>query len=182
MPTLWTIGHSTRSAEEFCALLKTHSIEMLVDVRRFPGSRRYPHFGSPQLVKNLHKVGIAYRHMPDLGGRRTPRLDSQNVGWRNEGFRGYADYMKTKAFRGAFDTLLTLARTARTAVMCAEAVPWRCHRTLIADAAVPQGWDVRHIVDRTTAKPHVLTPFALLDGERLTYPLTATAPSEPTLF
>src|SRR5689334_19135925 len=128
---IWTIGHSTRAIEEFIKLLKEQNIGVLADVRQFPGSRRYPQFGQEQLCKSLAKEGIEYVHFPELGGRRKARPDSPNTAWRNEAFRGYADYMMTGEFRAGMGRLLKLARRKRTAIMCAEAVWWRCHRGLI---------------------------------------------------
>src|SRR4051794_40103309 len=130
---IWTIGHSTRSIEEFIGLLQANQIQTLVDVLRFPGSRRHPQFGQAQLSAALARVDIEYWHFPELGGRRTARSDSPNTAWRNAAFRGYADYMSTGAFPAAIDRLLRLAETRRTAILCAEALWWQCHRSLIAD-------------------------------------------------
>src|SRR5437016_8500960 len=143
---IYTVGHSTRSLETFLALLAEHEIRLLVDVRRYPASRRYPHFAQEPLAAALEAVGIAYRHDADLGGRRAARPDSLNTAWRSAGFRGYADYMETPAFQTALARLLEAGRTRRTAVLCAEAVPWRCHRQLIADALVASGEPVAHIL------------------------------------
>lgn len=167
---LWTIGHSTRSAEDLVSLLLAHGIRRLVDVRLLPFSRRHPQFHATALQAELEKAGVAYHGMTALGGRRKARADSVNLGWRNAGFRGYADYMQRGEFRAALEELLALARPAPTAIMCAEAVPWRCHRSLIADAVLARGWTVRHILSAGRADAHQLTPFArLLDG-RLLYP------------
>src|SRR5215475_2955695 len=127
---LWTVGHSTRPLEEFLSVLKAHRIEAVADVRSFPGSRRYPQYGKDALQASLAQIGIAYRWMPALGGRRRPAADSPNTVWRNAGFRGYADYMQTEAFAAALDELLDFARLSRTAIMCAESVWWRCHRAM----------------------------------------------------
>jgi uncharacterized protein (DUF488 family) len=166
---VYTIGHSTRSIEEFVALLQREDIRAVADVRAFPTSRRYPHFNRDSLASTLAGKTIAYRHAPALGGRRRPRPDSANAGWRNEGFRAYADHMTTPEFREAIGDLIASAVERRTTVMCAEAVPWRCHRSLIADALVARGCEVRHVLDAST-NPHTLTDFAqVVDGE-VTYP------------
>ena len=167
---MWTVGHSTRPIEVFIALLKTHDIQLLADVRITPYSRRNPQFHSEGLVKSLADAGIQYRHMPGLGGRRKTRPDSVNVGWRNESFRGYADYMETRELGNALDDLMATAQGLRVAIMCAEAVPWRCHRSLISDALVSRGWTVRHIISANSLQTHTLTPFAKLEEGRLTYP------------
>lgn len=177
--TLFTIGHSTRSIEEFIGLLEAHEIQVLVDVRRFPASRRYPHFNGADLARSLEAVGIQYQHMPALGGRRPTKPDSLNRGWRNVGFRGYADYMQTSEFWRALEELMDLAKKRRTAIMCAEAVPWRCHRNLIADALVTNGWRVQHILSATRMDTHALTSFATVSGHRLLYP---AATGQPSLF
>ncbi|HET7456210.1 MAG TPA: DUF488 domain-containing protein [Gemmatimonadaceae bacterium] len=167
-PTLFTVGHSTRALEDFLALLEREGVRALVDVRTFPGSRRYPHFNGDALAASLAERGIGYEHAPALGGRRRPRLDSPNVAWRNAGFRGYADHMATAEFRGAMTALLDGAAARPTTVMCSEAVPWRCHRSLIADAALARGALVLHIMDAGT-KPHTLTKFARVEGGEARY-------------
>ncbi len=167
---LWTIGHSTRPIEAFIGLLRAHGVRTLVDVRRFPASRRHPQFNAEPLAKSLREAGVHYRHMPELGGRRKSRPDSVNLGWRSDGFRGYADYMQTDAFWSALEGLMAVSRKQRTAVMCAEAVPWRCHRSLIADALVSRGWTVRHILSAAEASPHRLTPFAKIHEGKVIYP------------
>lgn len=172
---LWTIGHSTRSSEEFLALLQIEDIQLLIDIRRYPGSRRCPHFHSTALASSLSPAGIRYEEMPALGGRRPARSDSPNSGWKNAGFRGYADYMQTEEFDRALDELMVHGENERTAIMCAEAVPWRCHRTLVADALVARGWDVTHILGAAQEKPHHLTAFAVIQAGRLVYP----APPDP---
>ena len=169
-PMIWTIGHSTRSSEEFLSLLTRHEITRLVDVRRYPGSRRCPQFNSDLLAASLSEAGLAYRHMPDLGGRRPPRSDSPNNGWKNASFRGYADYMQTGTFHQAIEELTSDARRSRTVIMCAEALPWRCHRSLIADRLLINGWDVRHITGPSQAQQHRLTAFAVRRGHDLLYP------------
>lgn len=178
-PTIWTIGHSTRSLEAFLGLLRIVEIQLLVDVRRFPASRRYPHFTGTELRQSLMAAAISYEHMPDLGGRRPARKDSVNLGWRNRGFRGYADYMGSDEFESALEQLVQYGQEHRAAIMCAEAVPWRCHRTLIADALVARGWQVTHILSEHRVDPHHLTSFAAPSNGRLTYP---TESSQPPLF
>src|SRR5262245_58934041 len=167
--TIWTIGHSTRTIEDFLALLNAHKIESLVDVRHFPGSRRYPHFNKEQLAASLSKAGIQYHHLPQLGGRRRPRPDSHNTLWRNEAFRGYADYMETKSFAEGVDCLLDLARKKHIAIMCAEAVWWRCHRSLIADYLKARGHQVLHIQSATKAEEHPFTSAARIVNGKLSY-------------
>ncbi len=180
--TLWTIGHSTRSSEEFLALLTVHEISRLVDVRRYPGSRRYPHFHSDALAKSLTEAGVDYRHMPALGGRRTTRADSPNGGWRNASFRGYADYMLTDEFRRASEKLMANAAQSRTVIMCAEAVPWRCHRLMVADTFVARGWEVVHIMGPGQIQTHRLTAFAVLKEDRLLYLAPTDQEAPPRLF
>jgi uncharacterized protein (DUF488 family) len=168
--TVWTIGHSTRTLDELVALLRAHAIDTLVDVRTVPRSRRNPQFEKDALARDLPEAAIAYAHMPGLGGLRKPRPGSLNAGWRNEGFRGYADYMLTDEFTHHLEALVRLAEGTRTTIMCAEAVSWRCHRSLISDALVVRDVDVRHITSATAASPHVLTSWARREGTRLTYP------------
>ena len=160
MSTLYTIGHSTRSAEEFLELLRSREIEALVDVRRFPGSRRHPHFGKEELQQTLPAEGIAYHHRPDLGGRRSANKESENGFWRVAGFRAYADYLATSEFMDGLRFVEELAQTQRVVFMCAEAVPWRCHRQLIADALVARGHEVRHILSAERTDAHKLNPAA----------------------
>jgi uncharacterized protein (DUF488 family) len=167
---LWSVGHSTRTVEVFIGLLTAHRIEAVVDVRRFPRSRRHPQFNADALPSALAAASIAYVHAPDLGGRRAPRPDSPNTAWTDPGFRGYADHMQTPVFVAELDRLLERARSTRLAIMCAEAVPWRCHRSLIADAVVARGGAVEHILGSTRAQPHVLTPWARVEDARVTYP------------
>lgn len=171
---IWTLGHSTRPIEAFLALLKAHAIQQIVDVRAFPYSRRNPQFHTTALTVTLHEAGLAYQHLPLLGGRRKSRPDSINQGWRNSSFRGFADYMQTDPFQQGLSELITWADNERTAIMCAEAVPWRCHRSLIADALVTLGWDVRHIMTLTKADRHRLTPFATIENGTLLYPHPAS--------
>jgi uncharacterized protein (DUF488 family) len=151
-----TIGHSTRELPEFLDLLRAHGIGRLVDVRRYPASRRHPHFAKEALVSALRAERVDYRHEPDLGGRRTGRRDSPHTAWRSAGFRAYADHMDTPEFVAALGRLVELGREAPTAILCAEAVPWRCHRQLIADALVARGIEVRHILGPGPAEPHAL--------------------------
>jgi uncharacterized protein (DUF488 family) len=168
--TLYTIGHSNRQLEEFLELLLQHEIAQLVDIRILPGSRSYPHFDRERLAAALAELRIAYRHLPELGGRRRPSADSRNTGWRHPAFRGYADYMQTDEFRSAAEELAGLARARTTAIMCSEAVPWRCHRSLVSDAMLLRGFTVIDIISRTSARPHTLTDFAQVDGLQLVYP------------
>ncbi len=165
-----TVGHSTRSIEEFIALLAAHKVKQLVDVRTIPRSRHNPQFNSDQLAQSLSGAGIRYLHMTALGGLRHARRDSINSGWRNLSFRGYADYMQTPEFEKALNKLMRLAQKRRTAIMCAEAVPWRCHRSLIADALVAHGVEVQEITSQARVRPHTLTLWARVDQGRITYP------------
>ena len=166
---IWTIGHSTRTLEEFIALLQRERIEALWDVRAFPMSRRYPHFNRESLRVALPEVGISYDHAPQLGGRRSVPKDAPPTQWRNAGFKGYAAYMTTPQFRAAIDGLRAAASERRTTVMCAEAVPWRCHRNLIGDALVARGDEVLDILDAATTV-HKLTSFAVVTDGEVTYP------------
>jgi uncharacterized protein (DUF488 family) len=170
MYTIYTIGHSTRTIEQFIELLRAHGIEEVVDVRTIPKSRHNPQFGAEELAVSLQQAGIAYKHLAKLGGLRHASKDSVNLGWRNTSFRGFADYMATSEFRTGLDELQALAEKKTVTIMCAEAVPWRCHRSLIADALVVQGWQVLHIQSRKTASPHQLTTFLKVQDGKLTYP------------
>lgn len=169
-PTVYTVGHSVQSADAFVALLHRHGIQHLADVRLIPASRRHPQFSREALAAALEAANISYRHFPDLGGRRRPSRDSINTAWRVEAFRGYADYMQAVPFVEAFDALLTLAHTGATAVMCAEAKWWECHRRLLADALVARQVPVRHILSAAPPKPHELSEFARVAAGRVTYP------------
>jgi uncharacterized protein (DUF488 family) len=181
MSLVHTVGHSTRSFPEFLALLRSAGVTMLVDVRRFPGSRRYPQFNRENLSESLRTEGIEYIHAPELGGRRRADPDSKYLFWRNESFRAYADYMSTPEFNAALDGLAMLAGDKNVAVMCAEAVPWRCHRQLIADALVARGHEVRHILSETRRDVHELNPGAVvLPDQRVIYP--GPRPTQATLF
>ena len=165
-----TIGHSTRPVEEFLEILAAHGVEQLIDVRTIPKSRRNPQFHQEDLAGSLELSSIRYRHMPGLGGLRHAREDSINTAWKNASFRGYADYMQTPAFEESLLQLIDAADARRTVIMCAEAVPWRCHRSLIADALAARGIMVEHIMTKTSRKQHTYTPFARIEGERVTYP------------
>jgi uncharacterized protein (DUF488 family) len=167
---VFTIGHSTRPIETFIWLLAAHGVQCLIDIRTIPKSRHNPQFGRDQLVPALRRARIRYRHMPGLGGLRRPRPDSANIGWRHAGFRGFADYMETAAFAKSLERCLALAATQRVVLMCAEAVPWRCHRSLIADALIVRGVDVREITSGIRTRPHALTPWARVSGTAVTYP------------
>jgi uncharacterized protein (DUF488 family) len=166
---IFTVGHSTRSGQEFNALLAAHGIQLLVDVRTVPRSRHNPQFNRETLPEELRRVHIDYLHFPELGGLRKPRADSTNTGWRNLSFRGYADYMETSAFEAGLERLMHEAESRPAAVMCAEAVPWRCHRSLIGDALAARGIEVFEIASVTQARPHKMTPFAQIAGERVRY-------------
>jgi uncharacterized protein (DUF488 family) len=165
-----TIGHSNRSIEEFIGLLKQNRIACVLDIRTVPKSRHNPQFGQDQLPDSLAAAGIEYRYLSGLGGLRRPRPDSPNSGWRNTSFRGYADYMQSEEFAQNVDTVIALAQDTRCALMCAEAVPWRCHRSLVADALLVRGIPVEEIIGPQKPRPHKLTPFARVDGLRITYP------------
>lgn len=167
---VFTIGHSTRSSDDLVALLREQGISLLADIRRFPGSKRYPHFASQAMAAWLPENGIAYFHMPELGGRRKPLADSPNTAWRNEQFRAYADYMGSAEFSTAIEKLLDRGTNERLAIMCAEAVPWRCHRNLVADELVRRGVEVIHITGRNAAKRHVMNQNAHVEGGHLVYP------------
>jgi uncharacterized protein (DUF488 family) len=168
---IWTIGHSNRTAEEFLELLRGASIAVLADVRRFPGSKKHPQFGREALEASLHAAGIGYQHFPALGGRRSrSRTGSPNTAWRVEAFNAYADHMQTSEFQTALDGVMDVAEDKRTCIMCAEALPWQCHRRLISDALIVRGWTVQNIMSRGSTRPHTLTEFAHVDGAEVTYP------------
>jgi uncharacterized protein (DUF488 family) len=169
-PVIFTVGHSTHPFGEFVEMLKGHAITRLIDVRTVPRSRHNPQFGQDQLAPALAAEGIAYEHAPGLGGFRRPREESPNGGWRNTSFRGYADYMQTPEFADELEKLIGKAGRERVAIMCAEAVPWRCHRSLISDALLVHGLRVEDIAGRAQARAHRLTPFAVVRGTELTYP------------
>ena len=169
MITIWTIGHSTRSGEEFSEILLSHEIKVLVDVRSFPGSRRYPQFNRETLAASLARFGIEYKHEPRLGGRRKPRADSHNTAWKNASFRAYADHMESEEFRRGVEELLEVAADTRTTVMCAEAVWWRCHRSLISDYLRAEGHTVLHIIDQKKTEEHPFTSVAMIVKGKLSY-------------
>jgi uncharacterized protein (DUF488 family) len=173
---IFTVGHSTLPIERFIALLKIYAIECLADIRTVPRSRHNPQFNSDALGHALKQVTIEYVPLPALGGLRHARKDSPNTGWRNESFRGYADYMQTKAFENGLEVLIEMSREERTAIMCAEAAPWRCHRSLVADALSVRGIPAVEILSASSYRMHELTPFARVEGTQITYP-----PEQPTL-
>ncbi len=170
MSTLYAIGHSTHPLDEFIEILHAHRVTVLADIRTVPKSRHTPQFNQASLARELPKAGIAYRHLKELGGWRRAAKDSINVGWRNASFRGYADYMQTREFVHALRGLMGIAKGKRVAIMCAEGNPFRCHRSLVADALTVRGVRVRHISSRKSAKAHRLTPFSKVEGTRITYP------------
>jgi uncharacterized protein (DUF488 family) len=174
---IFTIGHSTLPIERFIAVLESYGIERLVDIRTIPRSRHNPQFNDTALVTSLQEQHLEYVLFKALGGLRHPRKDSPNTGWRNEGFRGFADYMQTEEFGAALAVLICISRKKRTAIMCAEAVPWRCHRSLVADALSVRGVRVIEILSESSWRMHPLTPFARVDGARITYP-----PQQPALL
>lgn len=168
--TIATIGHSTRSTGEFIDLLRQNEIERVIDVRYIPRSRHNPQFNNDRLEASLADAGIAYTHLAGLGGLRPTRRDSPNQGWKNPSFRGYADYMQTAEFTANMEKLIELARIDSCVLMCAEAVPWRCHRSLIADALLVRGWQVDDILDKSHRRAHFLTSFAYVEGASILYP------------
>lgn len=165
-----TIGHSTHPIKEFIHILKAHDVKRVVDVRTIPRSRHNPQFNRTELSAALHSARLHYRHMAGLGGLRHARPNSINTGWRNASFRGFADYMQTPEFRESLDELIKLAKVEQTVIMCAEAVRWRCHRSLIADALLARGIEAVEIMSATRSQPHKLTPFAKIEGMQVTYP------------
>ena len=172
---IWTVGHSTRAIDEFISLIQANDIKLLADVRSLPGSRRYPQFNKEMLAGSLGKAGIRYEHFPELGGRRKAKPDSKNTAWRNESFRGYADYMKTEDFDEGVKRLLDLAADAGpTAIMCAEALWWRCHRGLISDYLKARGIEVLHIMDANKTEPHPYTSAARIVDGKLSYGADST--------
>jgi uncharacterized protein (DUF488 family) len=171
LPLVLTVGHSTRTLAEFIRLLQAHGVTRIVDVRTVPRSRHNPQFNKASLPRALKKAGMGYVHIPGLGGLRHAKRDSINVGWRNTSFRGYADYMQTAEFEGSLAELIALADKDRLALMCAEAVPWRCHRSLIADALLVHGIRTEDIMSPTRRTVHTLTPFAKVRGGTITYPV-----------
>lgn len=172
---VYTVGHSTRAADEFIALLRAHNVQCVADIRTIPKSRRNPQFGEQALKGSLESAGIEYLQFSGLGGLRKARKDSVNSGWRNTSFRGYADYMQTAEFELSLGKLLEMAKRAQVVIMCAEAVPWRCHRSLVADALLVRGVAVEHIMSETNRYSHALTPFAEVTPDRIIYPLEKAA-------
>jgi uncharacterized protein (DUF488 family) len=177
-PLVMTIGHSTRTIDEFIGLLRAHAASQVVDVRTIPRSRHNPQFNKDSLPGSLKKAGVGYVHMPGLGGLRHAKHDSINMGWRNASFRGYADYMQTPEFAQALEELIKLAKQQRIVIMCAEAVPWRCHRSLIADALLVRGIRAEDITSPTRRTLHTLTRFAKVRGDTITYPAEASKNSQ----
>jgi uncharacterized protein (DUF488 family) len=177
--TIFTIGHSTRPIGEFIELLRSHGVEQLIDIRTIPKSRRNPQFNSEGLAASLQADGIRYVHLKELGGLRRARRDSINLGWRNAGFRGYADFMQTPEFEAGVERAIRLASDRPSALMCAEAVPWQCHRSLVADALLVRGNRVAHITSHAEPKAHALTPFARVGGTQITYPSDQISLLEP---
>lgn len=175
MKTIFTIGHSNHPFEEFLEMLKAFEIETLVDIRRYPGSRKYPHFNKDHLEKSLPEKEIQYLHYEDLGGRRKVKPDSHNTAWRLDSFRGYADYMETDSFKKAIEKLEILAKEKRVAYMCSEAVWWSCHRSLVSDYLKNEGWNVQHIMSKTKSNEHPYTKPARIINDKLVY-------TEETLF
>ena len=173
--TIFTIGHSTHPIEEFADVLKAHGIEFIIDVRTIPKSRHNPQYNSDTLSAALHGHAIGYEHLPGLGGLRHAKKDSINTAWKNASFRGFADYMQTEDFERGLNMLIETAGKRLTAIMCAEAVPWRCHRSLIADALLARGITVMDIMGKTPAKAHMMTPWAMVKGTTITYPLSESA-------
>jgi uncharacterized protein (DUF488 family) len=174
--TIYTIGHSNHPVERFIEMLAAHEIELVADVRTIPKSRHNPQFNADILPASLREKDIAYHHIPQLGGLRHAKKDSVNLGWENVSFRGFADYMQTEEFGKGLEELTGLAQGKKVAIMCAESLPWQCHRSLIADALSVRGITVRHIMSRKSAREHVLTAFARITETTITYPAPVTAP------
>lgn len=170
LPVIYTIGHSTRELEDFIAILKKYKVRTLADIRTMPGSRRVPQFNKENMEPALEAENIHYMHLKELGGLRHTTKDSPNMGWRNKSFRGYADYMQTEDFEKGLEKLISEAKKSITAMMCAEAVPWRCHRSMVGDALVVRGFDVEDIFTEKKEEPHKLTSFAQVEGVKITYP------------
>jgi uncharacterized protein (DUF488 family) len=177
--TILTIGHSTKTVSEFIGILNSYKINKVVDIRTIPKSRHNPQFNNDALGESLQAAGIGYRHLKGLGGLRHARRDSPNKAWRNASFRGFADYMQTGEFAESLEELMETASKQTTVIMCAEAVPWRCHRSLIGDALLVRGFQVKHIMGPDSVRDHALTPWAKVEGEKITYP-PATASPEPS--
>ena len=179
--SVYSIGHSTRTLDEFVQLLKTYRVSIVVDVRTIPRSRHNPQFNKDTLPESLKAHALRYIHMPELGGLRRSGADSVNIAWENKSFRGYADFMQTKEFADNLLGLISLAQHDAVAIMCAEAVPWRCHRSLIADALAARNICIRHILTETSILDHELTPFSQVEGSKVTYPLYAKEKAQKTL-
>ena len=179
-PTIFTIGHSTRTLVEFIALLRAHGVRRILDIRSVPRSHHNPQFNRDSLGPALRAKGLAYKHLKALGGLRHAKADSKNTAWRNKSFRGFADYMQTREFAAGLAQAIKLAEAKPSALMCAEAVPWRCHRSLVADALLARGYVVRDILSSTRAQPHKLTPFARVRGTKVTYPGDGPGHQAPT--
>jgi uncharacterized protein (DUF488 family) len=173
---IFTIGHSNRPIDEFIRLLEAHGVKRVVDIRTIPRSRHNPQFNADDLSISLQAAGIDFTPMKELGGLRHSKHGSINTGWKNASFRGFADYMQTPEFAAAIESLVKVVAEKTTAIMCAEAVPWRCHRSLVADALVARGMGVEHILSATRAQPHAITPFARVRGVHITYPMQETLP------
>ena len=169
MDSIWTVGHSNKPIEEFVGILKAQGVERVIDVRRYPASRKWPHFNAGNLEGSLREAGIEYSGAPEMGGRRKARPDSPHTAWRVEAFRGYADFMDTPEFAAGLERVMALARERRSALTCAEALPWRCHRSLIADALLARQWTVLEILSEKDARPRKLPDFARLEGARVIY-------------
>jgi uncharacterized protein (DUF488 family) len=169
--SVWTIGHSNDSIEKLVSMLQAHNTEIVIDVRRFPASRKWPHFNAEALASTLPAAGIAYQGLPELGGRRRPRPDSPHRAWRVEAFRGYADFMDTPEFAAGREKIEEIARQKRAVLMCAEALPWRCHRSLIADTLVVRGWEVWDVLSEKEVRGHRLPDFARVSGGQVIYDL-----------
>lgn len=167
---IFTIGHSTRTIDDFISLLQQYGIKKLIDIRTIARSRHNPQFNEDELKDSLKKVHIGYRHMKELGGLRHAHADSINMGWHNASFRGYADYMQTEEFKEGIEKLIARAEKSPVAIMCAEALPWRCHRSLVADALLVRGITVEDIMSKTSLKPHIMTAWAQVRGKNITYP------------
>ena len=178
---IFTLGHGTRPLKEFVALLQEHGVQRIVDVRTIPRPQYNPQFNREWLPAALERAGVAYSHAPELGSLRHARKDSINTAWRNASFRGFSDYMETEAFEAGLEKLIALAGSERVAILCAEALPWRCHRSLIADALVARGIEVQHIVGCGPVRPHALTLFARVEGGRVSYPESAGESPAPTV-